>query len=160
MQAAKDTFLKTLANRLAVMNPSRTVTMDGVTRPAVVAMENETATATNAPVEAFLLNWEAAGEAAAGGTLRFLDCKLMYSTKGTQGVLYCDRGRIATAMHSELTRILEPCCAEKSDYTQQPPTPLGTRIFWGAPAIAAESDVDGVLSHTVAVRVFYFPEAA
>ena len=42
MQAAKDTFLMTLAARLAVVNPARTVTMDGASRPAVMAVENET----------------------------------------------------------------------------------------------------------------------
>jgi len=41
MQAAKDTFLMTLAARLAVVNPARTVTMDGEMRPAVLALENE-----------------------------------------------------------------------------------------------------------------------
>ena len=44
MQAAKDTFLKTLAGRLALLNPGRTVVVDGVARPAVLAVENEAAT--------------------------------------------------------------------------------------------------------------------
>ena len=58
MQAAKDTFLRTLATRLAVVNPARTVTLDGASRPAVMAVENETPLPANTVLETFLLNWE------------------------------------------------------------------------------------------------------
>lgn len=61
MQAAKDTFLMTLAARLAVVNPARTMTLDGASRPAVMAVENETAMPANTLLEAFLLHWGGAG---------------------------------------------------------------------------------------------------
>ncbi len=55
MQAAKDTFLMTLAARLTVLNPARTVTLDGASRPAVMAVENETPVPANTYLETFLL---------------------------------------------------------------------------------------------------------
>ena len=60
MQAAKDTFLKTLGSRLALLNPGRTVMVDGVSRPALLATENEAAMPVNTLLETFLLNWEGA----------------------------------------------------------------------------------------------------
>jgi hypothetical protein len=41
MQFTKDTFYITLRDRLAALNPSRMITLNGVTRPAVVVAENE-----------------------------------------------------------------------------------------------------------------------
>ncbi len=83
MQAAKDTFLRTLADRLAVVNPARTVTLDGASRPAVMAVENETPVPANTFLETFLLSWEGAGRAMPEGPLMYLDCKLSYGSKGT-----------------------------------------------------------------------------
>ena len=41
MQFTKDTFYITLRNRLAALNPARVITLNGLTRPAVVVAENE-----------------------------------------------------------------------------------------------------------------------
>jgi hypothetical protein len=158
MQAAKDTFLKTLASRLAVVNAARTVTLDGASRAAVIALENETAWPSNTVLEAFLLNWEGGSHATAEGLLLYLDCKLSYGSKGTDEMAGTDRGRIVTGMESELLRIDEPCWAAKCDYTQSPPAALGTNIFWTRPVLAATSDANGVLVRTATIRVFFFPE--
>ena len=56
MQSAKDTFYITLRNRLAVLNPSRTIVVRGAVRPAIFVAENELVAATN-PSEAFVLTW-------------------------------------------------------------------------------------------------------
>jgi len=40
MQAAKDSFYMALRTRLAALNPTRTMVIDGVTVPAIVAREN------------------------------------------------------------------------------------------------------------------------
>jgi hypothetical protein len=40
MQGAKDSFYMALRSRLAVLNPARTMVIDGVTVPAIVVREN------------------------------------------------------------------------------------------------------------------------
>jgi hypothetical protein len=158
MQATKDTFLKTLAARLATVNPARTVTLDGVTRPAVVAVENETPVPAETVLEAFLLSWQGAEYVTAETGLMFLDCKVSYASKGTDAMMRADRGRTVTAMAAELRQIVHSRFAAKCDYTQTPPAALGTNIFWTLPAMAPESDKDGVLEQTATIRVFFFPE--
>ena len=172
MQAAKDTFLKTLASRLAVLNPNRTVTVDGASRPAVLAVENETAMPVNtvlhpgnptaglpgALLEAFLLNWEGATYVMPEGRLMQVDCKAIYGSKGTDGMMGTDRGRIVNAMDLELRRISEPRQAAKIDYTQDPPAALGSNIFWTQPIFDDPGGANGVLMRAVKIRVFFFPE--
>ena len=158
MQATKDTFLMTLAARRAVANQARTVTLDGVTRPAVVAVENETPVSAETVLESFLLSWQEAGYVTAESGLMFIDCKVNYGSKGSDGMLRADRGRVLTAMDTELRQIAHPRLAAKCDYTQTPPAVLGTNIFWTLPALGPESDKDGVLQQTATIRVFFFPE--
>ena len=160
MQATKDTFLKTLSNRLAVVNPARTVTMDGEMRPAVLALENEIPMPAETQLETFLLNWQGAAQVNPGDTLLCLECKLSYGSKGTDDMLRTDRGRILTAMDSELLQMCEQNCAAKCDYTQTPPAALGTNIFWDAPVLEEVKSANGVLQRTAAVTVFFFPEVA
>ncbi len=174
MQAAKDTFLKTLSARLALLNPSRTVMVDGASRPAILAVENEAAmpgidqlphstkgTLSGAPVlEAFLLNWEAATHVMPEGRLMQMDCKVSYGSKGTDGMMGTDRGRIVNAMDAELQRICEPRQAAKSDYAQNPPAALGTNIFWTRPVFAEPRGANGVLLRETTIRVFFFAEVA
>ena len=169
MQAAKDTFLKTLAGRLAVVNSHRTVLVDGTSRPAILAVENEAAslqlphstkgTLSGAPLlETFLLNWEGATHVMPEGRLMQVDCKLIYGSKGTDGMLGTDRGRIVNAMDAELQRICEPRQAAKNDYRQNPPAELGSNVFWTRPELADATGANGVLTRTATVRVFFFAE--
>lgn len=160
MQAAKDTFLKTVAGRLAVVNPARTTTMDGVSRPAVLALENEIPMRADQELETFLLSWLAAAQVVPGQPLMQMKCELTYGSQGTDDLLRTDRGRILTAMDSELMRICEPNQAAKCDYTQTPPAALGTNIFWNAPALGDVKSTNGVLQRTAAITVFFFPEVA
>ena len=172
MQAAKDTFLKTLAGRLAVVNSSRTVMVDGVARPAVLAVENEAGMAGMdqlphstkgtlsgaSPLETFLLSWEGATHVMPEGRLMQVDCTVSYGSKGTDAMLGTDRGRIVNAMDAELQRICEPRQSVKNDYTQNPPAALGTNIFWTRPEPAEVSVAHGVLTRTATIRLFFFPE--
>lgn len=160
MQAAKDTFLKTLAGRLAVVNPARTVMIDGATRPAVLALENETPLPPDATLNTFLLSWEGAGRAMTEGPLMYLDCKLGYGSEGTNDMLRTDRGRTLTAMDSELLQLCGQNRAAKCDYTLTPPLLLGTNIFWTLPVMETPSEVNGVLQRAALIRMFFFPEVA
>jgi len=160
MQAAKDTFLRTLADRLAVLNPARTVTIDGAVRPAVLALENEGPLPPEAIPETFLLSWAGAGQAMPEGSLLYLDCKLSYGSEGTNDMLRTDRGRIQTNMDCELLQLCEQNSTPKCDYTRTPPSALGTNIFWTMPVMEAPSEVNGVFQRTASVRLFFFPEVA
>ncbi len=160
MQAAKDTFLKTLAGRLATVNPARTVTMDGSMRPAVLTLENEVPMPADTELETFLLSWQGAAEVAPGQRLMKMECMLSYGSEGTDDLLNTDRGRILTAMDSELLQICEPKRAAKCDYTQTPAVALGSFIFWSAPVLEDVRHVNGVLQRTAAMTVFFFPEVA
>jgi hypothetical protein len=157
MQAAKDTFLKALADRLTVTNPARTVMMNGAARPALLALENEAPLPPETKLETFLLSWEGAGLATPEGPLIYLDCKLSYGSEGTNDMLGMDRGRTLTAMDRELLQMCEPNRAAKCDYTQTPPLAMGTNIFWTHPVIEAPSEVNGVLQRTATIRMFFFP---
>ncbi len=57
MQFAKDSFLLTLQQRLAGLNPARTVTVNGMTVPAVVAVENLPPSAAEPQPNAFYIEW-------------------------------------------------------------------------------------------------------
>jgi len=160
MQAAKDTFLKTLAERLATVNPARTVTMDGVARPAVLTLENEAPVAADTQLETFLLSWQGAAQVAPGQGLMQMECKLSYGSQGTDDLLRTDRGRILTAMDGELLQICEPKRAAKCDYAQTPAAALGSFIFWNAPVLGDVKQAKGVLQRSAAMTVYFFPEVA
>ncbi len=57
MQFAKDSFLLALQQRLAGLNPARTVTINGATVPAVVAVENLPPSAAEPQPNAFYIEW-------------------------------------------------------------------------------------------------------
>ena len=95
MQFTKDSFYMTLRERLASLNPQRTVTLNGVTRPAVIVAENELVIPVNPLPDAFYIEWGGAqvvdGQAGSR-TLMAMDCVISHHTFGTveSGV---DRGR-------------------------------------------------------------------
>ena len=57
MQFAKDSFLLALQQRLGGLNPARTVTINGATVPAVVAVENLPPACAEAQPNAFYIEW-------------------------------------------------------------------------------------------------------
>ena len=69
MQAAKDSFYMTLRSRLAEVNPQRTAVIGGVTRPAIMVVENERAGEDTEMNDVFALRWGAPSAAEAGGAL-------------------------------------------------------------------------------------------
>ena len=54
MQSAKDSFYSALRDRLAVVNPGRSVTLQGVARPAIFVAENEPIISAAPPAECSL----------------------------------------------------------------------------------------------------------
>jgi hypothetical protein len=144
MQFAKDSFYMALRERLAVVNPARTVMKDGVTRPAILVVENEPANAAEPMADTFHIYWGGAkvSKAHSGGEepLIGLECTIAYRTAGSSeaGV---DRGRGLAKLDEELLAICRPGWAAKRDYTQSPAVELGTNLMWNPPDLGETETV-------------------
>ena len=85
MQNARDTFYVTLRDRLAAVNPARTIVVRSVARPGLLVEENELASA-NAPADVFRLRWTGLRVDAKGALpLMVMDCEIRYATDGNAG---------------------------------------------------------------------------
>jgi len=139
MQSAKDSFYVALRDRLAALNPQRTVTVNGVTRPAVLVVENESITAAGPLPEAFYLGWGNAQPVAATlngqPPLLALECTVSYWTGGSAEMQGVDRGRTLAQLDYELLTICTPPSTPMCDYTQTPPAPLGANVLWTLPQL-------------------------
>ena len=164
MHFAKDSFYAALRDRLAVVNPTRTVTINGAVRPAVIVAENEPATTTLPLANAFYLVWNAAqiaaGEASAKRPLVALACQITYGTSGTlDGAV--DRGRVLGALDGELFLSCSPGRTNKRDLTQTPAADLGSYVIWTKPQLKdVQTDRKSGLAllRVAEVTVFFFPE--
>ncbi|HJS98487.1 MAG TPA: hypothetical protein VJ756_05300 [Terriglobales bacterium] len=136
MQFAKDSFYMALRERLTVVNPGRTVVMNGVTRPAILVVENEAASVAEPVADTFHIYWGGAKviKAHSGGErpLIGLECTIAYRTAGS-GEAGVDRGRSLARLDEEPLAICRPGWAAKGDYTQSPPVELGTHLMWNPP---------------------------
>lgn len=173
MQFTKDTFYITLRDRLATVNPSRIISWNGTTRPAIIVAENEVVVPVTPLPDAFYLEWGVAqpvpqqiGDCA----IYSLECVISYHTFGNveSGV---DRGRSLASLDNDLLSITQPATASKVDYTQASPASLGTSIVWTTPAfgkiVGSEAlrneglprGTPGIrLERSARVTVFFFPE--
>ncbi len=161
MQNAKDTFYTTLQARLAAVNPSRTMVVRGVTRPAVLVEENEL-TSDAVPVDAFRLRWTGLKlDTRAALPLVTIACEIRYATDGNARNGGMDRGRLLAAMDAELATALAmpPQCIAKTSYATSPPTTLGTNVFWGEATFAPALATDERLERVATVEVFCYQEA-
>jgi hypothetical protein len=174
MQCAKDSFYVALRDRLARLNPTRTICIRGITRPAVLVIENEMPTAALIPERVFVISWgttkvskEFAGS---DRPLTGLECSITYGTSGS-GEDGIDRGRLLTTLDSELIQICTPPFTEKRDYTNPDSASLGGNVFWTAPQIEVRKTKAGdsgawrsaaatPLFHTATLILFCYPEVA
>jgi hypothetical protein len=166
MQSAKDSVYVAFRERLAVVNSQRTIEIAGRTRPAVTSLENSaiSAPATNAiRRDTFELKWGAAevveSTMSARRQMMKIECQISYKTSGDDPA-GADRGRTLGAMDVELVGMCTPLHTAKQDYSQLPPAPLGTTVFWGHPQFGAVEDKAGVLHRTAKLSVFFFPEVS
>ena len=133
MQNAKDSFYIALRNRLAVLNPARTVRVRGVQRPSLLMEEAE------APVgelvnDIFVLRWTTANAVlTVPCVLMSLHCEIHYRTSGTEANAGLDRGRALTEMDRELMAVLRPMTTPKLRYSTIPVSPMQTNVFWTDP---------------------------
>jgi hypothetical protein len=170
MQFAKDSFFLALQQRLAGLNPARTVTVNGAIVPAVLVVENLPPSSAEPQPNAFYLEWGRADVVdghAGDAALMSLECVISYYTLGTAPSMV-DRGRVLGQLDAELLGICQPTNTEKYDYTQSPSVDLGTSVFWNQPAYEeprasgaednAELHPDGRAQRTARLAVFFFSE--
>lgn len=168
MQFSKDSFYMALRERLAALNPARVVTLNGVTRPAVVVAENEAVVPVEPLPDAFYIEWgavKAAPRHLSARPLIGMECMISHHTLGTVES-EVDRGRTLAELDTELLSICHPPQTAKQDFTQSPSVDLGTNIFWTMPElgevsgiIARESTNKRVqLERKAKLTVFFFPE--
>lgn len=130
MQNAQNTFYITLRDRLAALNPNRTIYLRGVTRPGILVESNELVTA-HPPSDVFVVRWTGLhNDPYLSEVLLQMECEIEYMTEGTTGNLGVDRGAMLTGMDAELMSLLQPNTAPKMSYAQTPATPMETQIFW------------------------------
>lgn len=170
MQFAKDSFFLALRERLAAVNPARTVALNGATIPAIVVVENLTPSSAKPQPNAFYVQWGPAdviAGSARSGALMSLEVVVSYYTLGSVPSMV-DRGRLLGQLDAELLRICQPPSTEKRDYTQSPSADLGTSVFWTQPSFAegtgsgvaddAESRQDARVERTARIRLYFFSE--
>ena len=119
MQAAKDSFYMALRERLAALNPARTMVIDGVTVPAIVVRENLEPRFIEAQPQAFYLDFGDILIAESSRPMLGVDCHIWYASEGSGGT-GVDRGRVLAEMDTELVRICDPPHTEMLDYSQNP----------------------------------------
>ncbi len=167
MQNARDTFYVTLRDRLAAVNPARTIVLRGVTRPGVLVEENELASAT-VPVNAFCLRWTGLSVDAQGSLpLATMTCEISYATDGDSGNGGMDRGRLLSEMDAELVAAVSaaPQSVTKMNYvggaggSGLAPVAMGTNVFWGDAAFGAAVVNGERLERVATVVVFCYQEA-
>jgi hypothetical protein len=167
MQNAKDTFYVMLRDRLAALNPARTMVLRGVTRPGVLVEENELASAYQ-PVDAFCLRWTGVSvDAQASLPLVTMVCEIRYATDGDSGNGGMDRGRLLSAMDGELAVAMStaPQNVPKMTYVAAAgdsgalPMAMATNVFWGDVSFAAVAVSGERLERVATLEVFSYQEA-
>lgn len=158
MQNAQNTFYITLRNRLAALNPARTILLRGVTRPGILVESNELVQA-EPYSDIFILRWLGLQcDPYLPELLQQMECEIEYLTEGTTANLGMDRGQLMAEMDAELVALLSPNAAVKLNYAQTPPTQLETQVFWTEATFKPLKIVRDRLSRTATVCVFSYQE--
>jgi hypothetical protein len=158
MQNAKDTFYIALRNRLATVNPARTMTLRGIVRPGIL-VEDAEAPMAQLPLDAFVLRWtKLVADTQLPSILAQMTCEIHYATAGTQNNSGLDRGRALEEMDYELLQMLCPSSTVKMNYALTPASQMGTNIFWSQAIFATETTTRERLGRVATVEVFAFQE--
>ena len=158
MQNAQNTFYITLRNRLAALNPSRTIQLRGVTRPGILVESNELVLA-EPYSDVFILRWLGLQcDPYLPEVLQQMECEIEYVTEGTTTNLGMDRGQLMAAMDAELVALLMPKTATKLNYAQSPPTEMETQVFWTEATFQPIKVVRDRLLRTATVSIFSYQE--
>ncbi len=158
MQNAQNTFYITLRNRLAALNPNRTIYLRGITRPGILVESNELVTP-QPRSDVFVLRWTGLhNDPYLPEILLQMQCEIEYMTEGTTGNLGMDRGTMLTEMDAELMSMLRPACTQKMSYAQAPATAMETQVFWTEATFQPVKVERDRLTRTATVFVFSYEE--
>ena len=161
MQNARDTFYVTLRDRLAAVNPARTMLVRSVLRPGLLVEENELASAVE-PADVFRLRWTGLRVDSKGALpLAAMSCEIRYATDGSAGNGGMDRGRLLAGMDAELVAAVNasPQNVGKMNYSVSPAVTMGTNLFWGDVAFGAATVTAERVERVATVEVFCYQEA-
>jgi hypothetical protein len=162
MQNIKDSFFIAIRDRLAILNPLRTVSIRGANRPAILVVENEISAAAPRQAEVFYLHWGAL--TSASGTERLdnplvkIACEIAYLTEGSDDLSNQDRGRTLASLDRELLAITNPSRSALKDFTQSPPLDFGGTVFWTRPVLGEITQDGRRLIRNAKLEVFSFAE--
>lgn len=167
MQAAKDSFFRALQARLASVNPARTITQDGVSRPAILVAENEPYPPPKLFFNTFYIHWLGApavrGFTHTNAPRYELLAQIEYFLQGSAQLQrpFADRGRLMAQLDRELLEILFPGFEEKLDHSLTPPQSLGSQLRWRwTPDFRTMTDGDGsILRRIATVTVSFYLES-
>ena len=158
MQNAKDSFYIALRNRLAALNPERTILLRGAVRPGIL-VEDAEAPFPQIPNDVFILRWLGHGaDIELASALMAEECEIVYGTCGCQTYGGLDRGRALTQMDGELLAILQPFSTPKSNYATQPPTAMLTQVFWDEPLFSPAVAQRDRLTRSARIMVYSYQE--
>ncbi len=158
MQNAQNTFYIALRNRLAALNPNRTIYLRGVTRPGILVESNELVTAM-APPNVFVLRWQGLrSDPYLAEVMVQMECEIEYSTEGTEANLGMDRGSMLTEMDAELNALLQPASTQKMNYSASPATAMETQVFWTEATFGPVAVKRDRLQRTAKIYVFSYEE--
>lgn len=158
MENAQNTFYITLRDRLATLNPNRTLYLRGVTRPGILVESNEIVTP-QPPSDVFVLRWLGlSSDPYLPESLAQMECEVEYRTEGTAGNLGMDRGAMLAQMDAELTSLLQPNRTQKMSYSKAPAVAMETRIFWTEASFQPVKIERDRLLRTATVSVFSYRE--
>ena len=158
MQNTKDSFYMALRERLATINPDRTVLLRGAVRPGILVEEAE-APFSQPLNDVFVLRWLGLGvDLDLGSTMAAEECEIIYQSCGTQSFGGLDRGRALSEMDKELVAMLQPLNTPKFNYAVQPPVAMLTKIFWEEPGFTPIVVQKDRLSRSAKVMVYSYEE--
>jgi len=147
-----------LRSRLAVINPERTVVLRGSVRPGILVEEAE-APFGQFPTDVFIVRWLGLGtDADLDTTFVAKECEIVYQTCGSGSFGGLDRGRLMTAMDTELMNMVRPCCTPKLCFTATPPAAMATQVFWDEPSFSPIVTQKDRLSRSVKIMVYSYQE--
>src|SRR5581483_11784296 len=118
MHFTKDSFYLALRDRLASLNPARVITLNGITRPAIVVRENEPLTAARPMPNTFYLDFgEPKAHPRLPAPLLSLECHIAFEAESSTEAA-TDRGRLLSQLTTELLAVCSPQHTRKRDFTQ------------------------------------------
>jgi hypothetical protein len=163
VQDVKDSFYAGLRDRIAAMNPARTVVVRGAIRPAVLVVENELPLAEGEPLETFQLVWSDLQYTP--DALLSVKCGIAYAVNGSAGATetassVLGRGRALAAMDAELLHALGGAVRSVAGITVGESNGVAvqsaasSRVFWGDVTFGAAVAKGDRISRIASVEVF------